>query len=180
VQRTAIVISIALATVCAPDGARSPASARTKPPPFRVTSPAFPAGGTIPDGFTCDGAGASPPIVWRNVPAGTEEVALVVDDPDAPGATFVHWVLWGIDPDAGRLPEELLPAGVLQGRASTGQVGYVAPCPPSGDGAHRYRFTAYALAAPPAIGDGATATDLRRAIRGTVLARSRVIGRYER
>jgi hypothetical protein len=147
---------------------------------FRVSSPAFRDGGLLPDGFTCDGAGASPPISWRRVPAGTEELALVVDDPDAPAGTFVHWVAWGIDPASGRIPEQLVPAGIREGRAGTGRVEYVPPCPPGGDGTHGYRFTLYALSRAPDVAEGATERQLRRAIRGSVLARSRIVARYER
>ncbi len=174
-----ILLLVALAALGSTAGAQG-AGAAPRASAFRVRSAAFRDGGLLPDGFTCDGAGASPPISWRGVPVGTEELALVVDDPDARAGAFVHWVAWGIDPASGRIPEQLVPAGIREGRAGTGRVEYVPPCPPSGDGAHGYRFTLYALSGAPEVAEGATERQLRRAIRGSVLARSRIVARYER
>jgi Raf kinase inhibitor-like YbhB/YbcL family protein len=144
--------------------------------PFTVTSPAFRDGKEIPEGFTCSGANASLPLAWRNVPKGTKQLALVMDDPDVPSGTFVHWVAWGIRPKPSRLPEETLPAGVLEGKPS-----YIGPCPPPGGGPHHYRITVYALDAPPAVTAGdADAATLRAAIKGHVLAKDRLTGTYER
>jgi Raf kinase inhibitor-like YbhB/YbcL family protein len=144
--------------------------------PFTVTSPAFRDGKPIPDGFTCSGANASLPLAWRNVPKGTKQLALVMDDPDAPVGTFVHWVAWGIRPKPPRLPEETLPAGVVEGTPS-----YIGPCPPPGGGPHHYRLTVYALDAPPAVTAGdADAAALRAAIKGHVLAKDRLTGTFER
>ena len=149
------------------------AAARSK---FRLTSPAFAAGGTIPDGFTCDGANASPPLRWKGVPKGTVELAITVEDPDAPGGPFVHWVAWGIDPSAGALPEETVPDGVVDGDPA-----YRGPCPPPGAEPHRYRFTLYALEKPVELEPGiATIDDLRAAIKGTVKAKAKLVGRYGR
>lgn len=159
--------------------ATSPAGARRGP--FTVTSPAFAPGGLIPDGFTCKGANASLPLRWHGVPKRSEELALIMEDPDAPVGTFVHWVVWGIDPTARRLPEETLPAGVVQGASGAGRPGYLGPCPPPADGAHRYRITTYALDAPPHVAAAtATAADLRAAIKGHVLAKATLVGRYDR
>ena len=143
---------------------------------FTLTSPAFAPGELIPDGFTCDGASASPPLKWKAVPKGTVELALTMEDPDAPGGTFDHWVAWGIDPDGGRLPEETLPPEVVEGDPS-----YRGPCPPPGVDAHRYRFTLYALSKPVTLEAGvATIDDLRAAIKGTVRGKAKLIGRYAR
>jgi hypothetical protein len=104
-----------------------------------------------------------------------------MDDPDAVVGTFVHWVAWGIDPAARRLPEEAVPAGVVEGANGAGRPGYLGPCPPPGDGPHRYRITMYALDASPGIAAGsATADDLRAAIKGHVLAKDRTVGTVER
>jgi Raf kinase inhibitor-like YbhB/YbcL family protein len=151
----------------------SPASARRGR--FTVTSPAFRGGQPIPKGFTCDGAGTSLPLAWRNLPKGTKQLAVVMDDPDAPVRTFVHWVAWGIRPRIGRLPEETLPAGVIEGRT------YLGPCPPRGSSPHHYRVTMYALDAPPILAAGnVTAHELRAAVNGHVLARDRLVGTYAR
>jgi Raf kinase inhibitor-like YbhB/YbcL family protein len=147
---------------------------------LRLTSPAFEAGRTIPDGFTCDGAGANPPLRWRGTPKGTVELALIVEDPDAPGGTFVHWVAYRIDPDLRALPEDSVPAGVAQGANGVGEPGYLPPCPPAGDDPHRYRFTLYALDAPMVLDLFPTAENLRDAIRSSVIARTRLVGRYGR
>lgn len=179
VRSTRAVFAIAVGVAALLTVATSPASARRAP--FAVTSPAFAPGGLIPEGFTCNGANASFPLRWRGVPKRTEELALIMEDPDAPIGTFVHWVAWGIDPGARRLPEETLPAGVVEGASGTGKPGYLGPCPPPADGAHRYRITMYGLDAPPDVAAGtATAADLRAAIKGHVLAKAKLVGRYDR
>jgi Raf kinase inhibitor-like YbhB/YbcL family protein len=154
-------------------------TAGARPTRFTVTSPAFAPGGLIPDGFTCKGASASLPLRWRGAPKRTRQLALIMEDPDAPIGTFVHWVAWGIDPDARRLPEETLPAGVVEGASGAGRPGYLGPCPPPADDAHRYRIVMYALDAAPAVAPGATAADLRAAIKGHVLAKAKLVGRYD-
>ena len=148
---------------------------------FTVTSPAFSEREPIPEGFTCAGANASLPLRWTKPPKGTEQLALVMDDPDAVIGTFVHWVAWGIDPSPRRLPEQTLPAGVVEGANGAGRPGYLGPCPPPGDGPHRYRITVYALDdAPDVAPQGATAEELRAAIAGHVLAKDRTVGLFDR
>ena len=160
----AVVVSIGLVA--------GPASAKPK---LKLTSPAFVAGEMIPDGFTCDGANASPPLRWKGVPKGAVELAITLEDPDAPGGTFTHWVAWGIDPSAGSLPEEVLPAEVVEGDPS-----YFGPCPPSGQ-QHRYRFTLYAVDEQITLDAGvANIDDLRAAIKGTVTAKAKLVALYER
>jgi Raf kinase inhibitor-like YbhB/YbcL family protein len=103
-----------------------------------------------------------------------------MEDPDTARGTFVHWVVWGIDPGAGSLPEQVVPAGVQQGANGTGGQGYLGPCPPPGGGAHHYRFTLYAVDAPIELSPGASADDLRAAVRGHVVSRARLVGLYVR
>ncbi len=172
--RAVIAITVGLTALLA---VAAPASARRVP--FTITSPAFRAGGLIPDGFTCKGANASLPLRWRGVPKRTEQLALIMEDPDAPIGTFVHWVAWGIDPTKRRLPEQTLPAGVVEGASGTGKPGYLGPCPPPADGAHRYRITTYALDASPGVAAGASAADLRAAIKGHVLATAKLVGTFD-
>jgi Raf kinase inhibitor-like YbhB/YbcL family protein len=168
----ATVAALLIAALAEPVGAKSS---------FRLTSPAFKSGGTIPEGFTCDGANASPPLRWKGVPNKTKELALIVDDQDVPRpGGFVHWVAWGIDPGARQLPEQTLPAGIVEGNTGRGRPGYVGPCPPPGADPHRYRFTLYALSKRVAAAAGATADELRTAIKGSVLAKTRLVGRYAR
>jgi Raf kinase inhibitor-like YbhB/YbcL family protein len=144
---------------------------------FTVTSNAFTATGTIPPQYTCDGANTAPPIGWTNLPAGTVELALVMDDPDARG--FVHWVVVGIPASAtgvgGGAP---LPAGAREGRNDFNKVGYGGPCPPSGT--HHYDFTLYALSAPLDVAATAKADEIERAATGITLATAVLTGSYTR
>jgi Phosphatidylethanolamine-binding protein len=101
---------------------------------FSLTSSAFAHEDAIPRRHTCDGEDRSPPLWWSAPPAGTRSLVLILDDPDAPGGRFIHWLVWGITPDAGGLAEgELAP---LEGRNDFGTVGYRGPCPPRGLGRH--------------------------------------------
>lgn len=109
---------------------------------FRVTSPAFAPGSTIPTKYTCDGEGVSPPLQWNAVPDGTQSLALVVVDPDAPRpGGFTHWVLVGMDPPGGGLGEGTTEG--IAGRNDAGTKGWTGPCPPSGT--HSYVFTLFAF-----------------------------------
>ena len=146
----------------------------------RLTSPAFGPGGTIPTGFTCDGPDVPPPLRWSGLPTGTVELAVTVEDPETSHGTFVHWVAWGIDPATPGLPDGVVPAGVHEGRNGAGRAGYLGPCPPAGSDAHRYRFTLYALRRRLALTPGATIDHLRVAIKGLVVGRAELVGRYAR
>lgn len=147
---------------------------------MRLTSPAFAPGAMIPIGFTCDDQDVPPPLRWSGLPAPTVELALTVEDLDTPGRTFVHWVAWGIDPASGGLPEGVVPAGVHEGRNSAGRDGYLGPCPPAGSDPHRYRFTLYAVRHHLVLSPGDTVDQLRSAVRGLVLGRAELVGRYAR
>lgn len=151
-----------------------------------ISSPAFADGGPIPRAHTCDGADLSPPLVWSGIPEGTRELALVVDDPDAPRGVFVHWVLYGLAPGVTSLPAGLpkdamiqRPVTASQGVNDFREIGYRGPCPPRG-APHRYHFTLYALDAPPAVPPGASKAVLLKAMQGHILAQATMIGRYGR
>jgi len=149
-----------------------------------VSSPAFAEGEPIPSRYTCDGENVSPPLAWRGVPDGAASMAVIVDDPDAPAGTWVHWVLYGLDPGLSELPEGVptRPAvlgGARQGRNDFEDIGYGGPCPPGGQ-EHRYRFQVYALDAAPGLEPGATKADLLEAMEGHVLAEGRLTGTYRR
>jgi Raf kinase inhibitor-like YbhB/YbcL family protein len=140
-----------------------------------VSSPAFGEGETIPSVFTCRGDGTSPPLAWQGVADGTVELAVVVDDPDAPGGTYVHWIVTGLAPttvaiDAGKLPD-----GARQATNSSGKSSYSPPCPPKGE--HRYRFTVYALSSALTLADGASTDAALKAIRTAASGRGRISGR---
>ncbi len=157
-----------------------PTTNREAPMTMTLSSALFADDAMIPTRSTCDGEDVSPPLTWDGVPAGAAELALTMVDPDAPGGTFVHWVVWGIDPATHELDEGVLPDGVHQGRTGFGKTGYGGPCPPKGDQAHRYVFTIYALSSPVALADGASIDDLRSNMDGKVLAEGTLVGRYGR
>jgi hypothetical protein len=153
-----------------------------------LASDAFADGEPIPTRYTCEGADESPPLSVDGVPDGTVSLALVVDDPDAPGADpYVHWVVWNLPPDVGAIPaavprgervEQL--GGAVQGTNSSGDVGYAGPCPPTDDGPHTYRFTLTALERELALDPGARRPALANATTDVRLAQTRLTGTYER
>ena len=148
-----------------------------------ITSTAFSPGELIPSEFTCDGKDLSPPLAWTDVPPGTVSLALVSDDPDAPGGTWVHWVVWNLPGAARKLEAHLpgrgeLPDGTRQGTNDFHRPGYGGPCPPSGT--HRYYFRLYALDARLDLEAGATRAALDRAMKGHVLAQAELMGKYRR
>lgn len=153
------------ATTAATTG-QAPASTMT------VTSSAFNAGAAIPARYTCKGDNVSPPLQWSAPPSGTAELALVVDDPDAPGGTFVHWVMSGIPASQTRLAENTVPSGAREARDYTG------PCPPSGP-AHHYRFTLYALGRSPGIERGADPQQAIAAIQAAATAQGQLVGTFQ-
>ena len=153
-------------------------------PTLQLTTPAFKPGADIPAKFTCDGSDTSPALGWSTPPEGTQSCALVVEDPDAPGRTWVHWVLYDLPSTECELPEGVppegkLPSGARQGRNDFGRIDYGGPCPPPGPG-HRYDFKLYALDKTLELQAGATRAQLDRSMRGHILAHAELIGRYRR
>lgn len=151
---------------------------------MEIKSPAFQNGADIPRKYTCDGADLSPPLTWKDAPAGTKAFALIADDPDAPVGTWVHWVIYDLPPETRELaegvrPNETLPDGAKQGLNDFRKVGYGGPCPPSGR-AHRYFFKLYALGSAPNLKPRATKQQLLKAIQGHTLAEAQLMGRYKR
>jgi len=147
---------------------------------MELRSPAYSEGGAIPARFSCDGEGMSPPLEWSGVPEGTGELVLVVEDPDAPGGTFVHWLLANIDPNLERLQEGWVPPGSVEGTNGFGRQGWAGPCPPPGHGSHRYVFTLLALVAPTDLSPGCSMAEFHDAVQGKELARAQLTGAYER
>lgn len=145
---------------------------------FSLTSTAFEDGAPIAARHTCDGDDVAPALAWSGLPAGTASLALLVDDPDAPGGTFTHWLAWDVDPGAGALAEGV--AAPAEGRNGFGSRGYRGPCPPKGDGPHRYLFRLYALDAPLALEPGADKAAFQAALAGHVLGAGELTGTYER
>lgn len=145
---------------------------------FALESSAFENAQAIPSRHSCEGEDVSPPLRWSNVPEGTRSLALVVDDPDAPGGVFTHWVAWGLDPTAGELGEG--DSAPNEGRNDFGTSGYRGPCPPPGHGRHRYVFRLYALDAEQELAVGAAKAEFEQAIEGHVLTIAELVGTYER
>jgi Raf kinase inhibitor-like YbhB/YbcL family protein len=146
---------------------------------LQVKSPAFTDGQTIPTKYTCDGENISPPLEWSGQPKDTKSVAVICDDPDAPSGTFTHWVLYNVPGDTHRLSEGSPGTGV-EGRNSFEQTGFGGPCPPSKDGAHRYIFRVYALDVESLGRPGMSQEDVEGAMRGHILAKGQLMGRYQR
>jgi Raf kinase inhibitor-like YbhB/YbcL family protein len=147
---------------------------------MKLTSTEFEDQSPIPQRFTCEGQDISPPLEWDEVPESSATLALTCEDPDAPRGTFVHWVLWGLNPAKGSLAAGEVATGAGQGSNDYGRRGYGGPCPPPGHGTHHYQFTLYALREPIALADGATIAELRQAMEGKVLAEAVLVGTYER
>jgi Raf kinase inhibitor-like YbhB/YbcL family protein len=143
-----------------------------------ITSLAFEHNGSIPKQYTCDGKDISPPLGFEGVPPTAKSLALIVDDPDAPAGTWVHWVLWNIDPKMKGITENVVPTGSVQGKNDFRKNSYGGPCPPSGT--HRYFFKLYALNTMLTIGQGSTKADLEKAMKGHILAEGQIIGLYKR
>lgn len=150
-----------------------------------INSTAFKEGGTIPKQYTCDGADISPQLSWEGVPSGTRSFVLIMDDPDAPMGTFTHWILYDLPQETKGLSESVpkepvLSNGAKQGDSSFRRVGYGGPCPPRGP-AHRYFFTLYALDIPTiGLGPKASKEDIESKMKGHIIGRAVIMGRYGR
>lgn len=152
---------------------------------LRISSPAFTDGGEIPTSFTCEGRDLSPALAFEGAPEGTQSLALIVDDPDAPDPaapkmTWVHWVLFDLPPDTAGLPEGVtaLPAGTGKGLNDWKRTGYGGPCPPIGR--HRYFFKLYALDTKLSHLEQPTKAKLLQAMEGHILADAQIIGTYQK
>ncbi|MCC7008477.1 MAG: YbhB/YbcL family Raf kinase inhibitor-like protein [Acidobacteria bacterium] len=145
---------------------------------FSVTSAALADGQLVPEVHTCDGEDLSPPLAWADPPRGTRAFALVVDDPDAPGGVFTHWMLADI-PEATRAVERDEPLGVL-GTNDFGKAAWGGPCPPRGHGRHRYRFQVHALSRPLRLKRGFSRRQFDAALADALLASAMLTAYYER
>jgi Raf kinase inhibitor-like YbhB/YbcL family protein len=173
----AAVASVVVAAVVAGCTHRGPAEpARSAPMTITVTSTAFAAGEPIPTRYSCRGANTSPPLRWTGIPAQAAALALVTDDPDAPGGTYRHWIVVDVPPRVAEAPAGLPPRGGLQLPNSAGHAGYDGPCPPSGT--HHYRFTVYALGHTLDLPVGATLDQSLRAIDEATVARGQLTGTF--
>ncbi|HZM64129.1 MAG TPA: YbhB/YbcL family Raf kinase inhibitor-like protein [Candidatus Saccharimonadales bacterium] len=141
---------------------------------MELNSPAFANNTAIPDAYTCKGAGISPPLTISGIPTGTQSLALVVIDPDAPTGEYTHWSLWNISGTTSVLKENSVPTGAIQGQNSANSTGYTPPCPPAGT--HRYFFKVYALNRQLTLEEGARPYAFQASLEGHVLAKAELIG----
>ncbi len=145
---------------------------------LKISSPAFQNNEPIPDKYTCDGMDINPPLFFENIPQKAGSLALIVDDPDAPGGTWVHWVVWNIKPDTTEIRENSVPEGALQGMNDFKKHDFGGPCPPSG--VHRYFFKLYALDTTLSLPADSEKSDLEKAMDGHIVGQGEFTGLYER
>ncbi len=148
---------------------------------IQVTSSAFNSGASISQEFTCDGRDISPPLSFANIPSEAQSLVIICDDPDAPSATFVHWVLYNLPASTTSLSENVsseatLDSGALDGINDFGTTAYSGPCPPSGT--HRYYFKVYALDTTLSLASGATKSQVVNAMAGHILSQGQLMGTY--
>jgi Raf kinase inhibitor-like YbhB/YbcL family protein len=148
------------------------------PETITLTSPAFANRDAIPSQYSCQGDEISPPLVWNHIPDETQSFALIMDDPDASRAPWIHWVIYNIPSDTRNLPEAVNPVPGIVGKNSWDRTSYGGPCPPAGT--HRYFFHLYALDILLDLDPGATQADLAQAMEGRMLARGELMGTYHK
>jgi Raf kinase inhibitor-like YbhB/YbcL family protein len=175
---TGVLVTCALLTSCGGGEESQVDAAPDVPASVRVTSPAFSDGDRLPARFTCDGNGDAPPLAWEGGPAHPAAWAVVVEDPDAPGGTFVHWLVLDVPPGVSELSGGRLPARAVEARTSGGDPGYTPACPP--DGEHRYRFIVYALARPTGLTGDVGRDEALAAVTARAAARGVLVATYSR
>jgi Raf kinase inhibitor-like YbhB/YbcL family protein len=174
-----IILVVALAGLAASGLKAKDASGK-----LEIKTTAFRAGGTIPTQYTCSGANISPALTWNQPPPRTQSFALIVDDPDAPAGTWVHWVVYNLPASARQLPQQVpagesIAGGGNQGLNDFPQVGYGGPCPPPGN-PHRYFFRLYALDARLDLRAPVHRKDVDAAMKGHILAQAEWMGTFGR
>lgn len=192
-KSTALVVCLVALAACTVQGGTSKKRAAEKGVSMKalnVTSPAFAGGGYIPAKYACGGEDVSPALRWEGAPRGVKSFAVIMDDPDAPAGTWVHWVLFNIPASAGGLPEALPKEDVLPDGSRHGlcwgvneddfsRIGYYGPCPPPGK-PHHYHFMVYALDIAPGLPAGTPKDALLDAMKGHILAQGELVGLYKR
>lgn len=145
---------------------------------MQLISSAFLNNQPIPKKYSCEGEGIHPPLEIIAVPEATKSLALIVDDPDAPSGTFVHWLVWNIPPTTTKIGENKIPEEAIEGRNSSKEVGFIAPCPPSG--MHHYRFILWALSQSLSLTEEATREKLESTLAQFVLEKAELVGTYQK
>ena len=145
---------------------------------MKISSAAFENNSFIPSKYTCEGQEINPPLEFRDVPEDTKSLALIVDDPDAPMKTWVHWTIWNIDAKTTQILQNSCPKGAVEGITSFGRTGYGGPCPPSGT--HRYFFKLFALDKMLDLSPNSYARDIESTIEGHIIRKAELIGLYKK
>ncbi len=149
--------------------------------PMKLISSVFNDGDRLPKKYTCEGDEVNPSLQWSGIPDGTKSLALIVDDPDAPGGTWVHWLVYNIEPTVSNLPEGAnITKPMQQGMSSSNQIKYQGACPPKGHGTHHYYFTLYALDTTLNLKDGVTKQELLSAMNNHIREKATLMATYER
>lgn len=143
---------------------------------MKITSPAFGNNQRLPARYTCNGEGINPPLKFSGVPPETQSLVLIADDPDAVSGTWVHWIIYNIDPSVREVSENSVPASGIQGSNSSGKPNYGSPCPPSGT--HRYFFKLYALNKTLTIQGEANMETIQNAMKNSIISQAELIGLY--
>ncbi len=151
---------------------------------FNVTSRAFEEGASIPLKHSCKGDDVSPPLMWDEIPKETTSLALIMEDPDAPGGTFTHWIIYNLPPDSGGLEagipqQKHLKNGATQGKNDFDKTGYGGPCPPKGE-EHRYYFRLFALKKKLPPESANKAKNFFEAINGLIIEKAEYMGKFKK
>lgn len=170
------VIGVMLFTGCHSSGQNNSSSRNIQS--MKISSTAFAEGELIPVIYTCKGKDINPPIQIADIPPGAKSLAFIMEDPDAPMGTWVHWVMWNIPSSTVRISENSVPSGAVQGKNSWGKNEYGGPCPPSG--VHRYFFKVYALNTMLSLPASSGKKDLEKAMKGHIIGEGQLMGRVKK
>lgn len=144
---------------------------------MQISSPVFNNNNPIPVKYTCDGENVSPPLEFSSIPERAQSLVLVIEDPDAPAKTWIHWLLYNIPAHTTRIEEGIVPEQALEGLNDFQQEAYGGPCPPSG--VHHYHFKLYALDTKLDLESGAPLSNVTNEMEGHVLSQSEIVGTYQ-
>jgi Raf kinase inhibitor-like YbhB/YbcL family protein len=175
----AVAAALTALAGCGGGGSGTPSAPRPTRSTLGLSSTAFIDGASIPSRYTCDGEDIAPSLTWTRAPARARSLALLVEDRDAPGGDFLHWSVYNLS-RASTGTGGGLPHGSAEGRNSFGRSGYDGPCPPTGDPAHHYVFSLYALDASPDLPPGASPETVRAAVAGHAITAGTLTGLYRR
>lgn len=177
----ALLIFLATLNIYSVDKKKGNKKIELKKTEIKVTSSAFNEGEMIPKKYTCEGDNLTPPLAWTNIPSGTKSLAIIVDDSDAASGSFIHWLVYNINPEIKEIKEDIntqrqIYTRVTQGMNDARRVGYIGPCPPNG--VHRYFFKVYALDVNLGISAGTNIKDVMKLIEKHIIAEGKLMGKF--